>query len=68
MITVGCTWNQMVTSLRARHPTERIIRLRNWAWLVWSLLHARSACLPHIAAHLPLPILADSRTKRRDRF
>ena len=68
MVPATCIWNQIVTGLRTWHPEERITRLRNWALLVWGLLHARSACLPHIASYLPLPILADSRTKRLDRF
>ncbi len=68
MIPTVSAWNQLVTDLRTGHPTERITRLRNWAGLVLGLLRARSACLPHIAAQLPWPILAESRTKRLSRF
>jgi len=68
MIAASCTWNQMVASLRAWHPQERITRLRNWALLTVGLLAARSACVPRSAAQLPLPIQADSRSKRLRRF
>jgi hypothetical protein len=38
MVTALCTGNQIVTSLRAWHPQERITRLRNWGLLGLGLL------------------------------
>lgn len=62
------TFTNLFAGLRRLHPTERKTRLVNWALLVLGLLRARSAALPAIAAHLPLPTQAGSREKRLRRW
>jgi hypothetical protein len=59
------TWVNRILQL---HPSERLTRVRNMAWLIVGIYQSKSVHLSKVATHIPGQAVVLSSTRRLDRF